>query len=124
MDKRKSTYESLRDWILQLPEVSEAPHRFGGTEFQVDGIEFMHSHGISYLDIRLSKADQAMVLKSGEALPHRFAPHGEIGWVSFRIETPEDLGRARKVIQLAYDNAMKGLQDIRARRVRSEPASA
>src|SRR6266581_3885094 len=74
--------ENLKNWILQLPEVVEAPHRFGGTQFQVSGLEFMHFHGDTFLDIRLSKENQATVLKQGTAIPHRFAPQG--GWVSFR----------------------------------------
>ncbi len=53
MADKTSTFESLKTWIQQLPGVSEAPHRFGGTEFQVEGVEFMHSHGHSWLDIRL-----------------------------------------------------------------------
>ena len=95
--------KSLKNWILQLPEVVEAPHRFGGTQFQVNGLEFMHFHGDAFLDIRLSKEDQATALKQGTAIPHRFAP--QAGWVSFRIENAEDVERAKKVIQMAYANA-------------------
>ncbi len=40
--------KTLQEWILELPGVTQAPHRFGGTEFQVQGLEFMHSHGSSY----------------------------------------------------------------------------
>ncbi len=50
-----TTSQNLKNWILQLPEVVEAPHRFGGTQFQVNGLEFMHFHGDTFLDIRLSK---------------------------------------------------------------------
>jgi hypothetical protein len=109
MEDQSSTYESLRAWILQLPGVKEAPHRVGGVEFQVGGVEFMHSHGPSSLDIRLSKEDQAIVLKTGHALPHRALVHAQAGWVSLRIENSQDLAKARKVIQLAYDNAKKNL---------------
>jgi hypothetical protein len=77
----------------------------------------MHSHGHSWLDIRLSKEDQASVLKNREALPHRFAP--QAGWVSFRLEKPEDLVNARRIIQLAYENAKKNLEDVKSRRVQS-----
>ncbi len=94
---------SLKSWILQLPEVVEAPHRFGGTQFQVNGSEFMHFHGDTFLDIRLSKEDQATVLKQGIAISHRFAP--QAGWVSFRIEKAEEVERAKNVIQMAYANA-------------------
>jgi luciferase-like monooxygenase len=59
---RNELFESLKSWILLLPGVTEAAHRFGGTEFQVEGFEFMHHHGPSVLDIRLSKKDQTTVL--------------------------------------------------------------
>ena len=114
MVDRSELFENLKTWILQLPDVTQAAHRFGGTEFQVDGLEFMHHHGPSFLDIRLSKSDQATVLKSGTALRHRFAP--QAGWVSFRIEKSEDLEAARRLILLAYENARTGMEAHRARR--------
>ena len=106
-------FEDLRAWILQLPGVTQATHRFGGTEFQVEGLEFMHHHGPSFLDIRLSKDDQAMSLKRGTAIPHRFAPRA--GWVSFRIEKAEDLRSAKELIQLAYENAKTNMEAHRTR---------
>ena len=109
MEDESSNHESLRAWILQLPGVREAPHRVGGIEFQVDGVEFMHSHGPSRLDIRLSKEDQTSVLKAGLALSHKAEVHAQAGWVSFRIENRRDLMNAKKVIQLAYENAKKTL---------------
>src|SRR5260370_18632226 len=113
MEDESSTYEILRAWILQLPGVGEAPHRVGGVEFQVDGVEFMHSHGPSWLDIRLSKGDQASALKTGEALPHRAQVHAEAGWVSLRIENSQDLGKAKRGIQLAYEKAKKNLEQFK-----------
>ena len=110
-------FENLKAWILKLPGVSQSPHRFGGTEFRVEGLEFMHHHGPSFLDIRLAKNDQAIALKSGRAIPHRFAP--QTGWVSFRIEKPEDLESAQKLIQLAYENAKTSMEAHRSR-VRSK----
>ena len=109
-----SRFESVRSWILQLPGVSESPHRFGGREFQIEGIEFMHSHGPSWLDIRLSKSDQASVLKSKEAHPRPFAP--QAGWVSLQIDNPTELATVKKVIQLAYQNAKSSLEDVKTRR--------
>ena len=106
----------LKNWILQLPGVIEASHRFGGTEFQVDGLEFMHSHGALFLDIRLSKEDQAMALKDGSVIPHQFVP--QAGWVSFRIANVNDVDTAKKIIQLAYSNA-KNIMEARRSRERN-----
>jgi hypothetical protein len=110
MEDKSSAYEDLKAWILQLSGVTETPHKLGGTEFQVNGVEFMHSHGPSWLDLRLSKEDQASVLKTGQALPHRAQVHSEAGWVSLRIENSQDLGKAKRVIQLAYEKAKKNLE--------------
>ena len=116
MEGEPSTYDSLRAWILRLPRVRQAPHRVGGAEFQVDGIEFMHLHGPSWLDIRLSKEDQSSALKAGLALSHKAEVHAQAGWVSFRIENTRDLVNAKKVIQLAYENAKKNTDGTRSRR--------
>src|SRR5260370_37925284 len=115
MEDASSTYGSLRAWILQLPGVREAPHRVGGIEFQVGGVEFMHSHGPSSLDIRLSKEDQISVLRTGQALRHRAQVHDQAGWVSFQIERLQDLANARKIVQLGYEHAKKNLEDARAK---------
>lgn len=95
--------QQLDEWILQLPNVTLAPHRFGGTEYRVQGREFMHSHGPAYLDIRLSMQDQARVLKEGRAETHRFAP--QAGWVTFRIRSEADVEAAKELVRLAYENA-------------------
>jgi len=107
MEDKSSAYDRLKAWILQLPGVTEAIHRLGGTEFRVNGVEFMHSHGPSWLDIRLSKEDQSSVLKAGQALRHRAEVHDQAGWVSLRIESPKDLTNAKKVVELAYEHSKK-----------------
>ncbi len=98
--------ESLQDWILQLPNVTKASHRLGGTEFQVHGLEFMHTHGTLQLDIRLSKQDQERMLREGKAERHRFVHH-QAGWVIFRIRSEKDIETAKELIHLAYDDVEK-----------------
>src|SRR3989442_3586578 len=102
MVDRNELFENLKTWILQLPSVTQAAHRFGGTEFQVEGLEFVHRHGPSFLDICLSKSDQSTALKNRTAIPHRFAP--QAGWRSFRIDKTPDGDKGKKLIQLAYEN--------------------
>ena len=100
---RPSWVKGLKEWILQLPWVTEAPHRLGGTEFRFQNLEFMHSHGDTQFDIRLSKEDQERVLKEGKAEPHLYAP--QAGYVTFRIRSENDLEVAKELVQLAYRNA-------------------
>jgi hypothetical protein len=66
--------ESLLDWILQLPNVSKASHRFGGTEFQVHGLEFMHTHGTSHLHQTLQRRPGKNVRGAGR-IPLQASPH-------------------------------------------------
>ena len=103
MEDKSSAYDRLRAWILELPGVTEALHRLGGTEFLVYGVEFIHSHESSRLDILLSKEDWSSVLKAGQALRHRADVHDQAGWVSLRIESSKDLTNAKKVVELAYE---------------------
>jgi hypothetical protein len=110
--------ESLQDWILQLPNAIKAPHRLGGTEFQVHSLEFMHTHGTLQLDIRLSTEDQERVLKEGKAKPHRFVHH-RAGWVSFRIRSEKDPETAKELIRFAYDNADKMMAAHISKRVQT-----
>ncbi len=113
--------KELKDWMLQLGEVTEAPHRFGGTEFRVQNREFMHNHGFRHLDIRLSREDQGRILKEGKAQPHKFAP--QAGWITFRIRSDEDLETAKELIRLAYDNARKTVAGILQSRLDNQKLS-
>jgi Family of unknown function (DUF5519) len=113
MEEPAALYENLKRWVLQLPGVREAPHRVGGIEFQVNEVEFMHSHGPSWLDIRLSKEDQSSVLKAGQALRHRAEVHDQAGWVTLRIESSNDLTNAKKVVELAYEYSKRNLQGVK-----------
>ena len=111
MEDKSSAYDRLRAWILQLPGVTENLHRLGGTEFRVNGVEFMHSHGPSRLDILLSKDDQSSVLKAGQALRHRADVHDQAGWVSLQIESSKDLTNAKRVVEMAYEYSKKNSQE-------------
>ena len=109
-----SEITALRLWIEKLPGVTKAAHRFGGIEFHVQGLEFMHFHGQTYMDIRLSKEDQARILNEGKARRHQFAP--DAGWVTLRIDTEKDLENAREVVQLAYARSKSIMENHLARR--------
>src|SRR5437879_12973369 len=100
MVDRNELFESLKSWILLLPGVTQEAHRFGGTEFQVEGLEFMHHHGPSFLDIRFSKSDREKELKNGTVRSPRCAPQG--GWIRFRIEKGEDFVARKRVVRLAH----------------------
>ena len=114
MPEMRFELQSFRESIERLPGVTMAPHRFGGVEFQVHGLEFMHFHDDTHLDARLSKEDQSMVLSENKAEHHQFAP--EAGWVTVRIRSHKELDNAREVARLAYSRAKRIMEDPLARR--------
>jgi len=114
MSEVRSDLQRFREWIESLSGVTKVPHWFGGTEYQVQGMEFMHSHGDAHLDVRLSKEDQARVLAEGKAERHQFAP--EAGWVTVKIRSARDLEYAKEVVLLAYTRARSIMEDHLARR--------
>ena len=93
--------QALRERIRALPGVNER-EKAGIHEdaFFVAGKMFMHIHGLGHCDIRLSKADQKRVLAEGKALPHRWAP--QAGYVTFLVETAQDLEPAMELIRLSH----------------------
>ena len=110
--------DALKTWIGNLPNVSAGPHRFGGVEYKVNSLEFMHFHGQTHLDIRLSKYDQARVLSERTVEEHLFAPQG--GWVTFRVKSKKDIEVVKEIIRLAYENAATIMHEHETRTRRSK----
>jgi hypothetical protein len=113
----ENVINGLKEWLLQLPDVVEAPHSFGGTEYQVNGRQFMHNHGPRYLDIHLSREDQERVLHEGKAERHRFTP-ARAGWVTFHVRSDGDVETVKELITLAYNDARK-ITEFRKQRLSS-----
>ncbi|WP_426454694.1 luciferase family protein [Paenibacillus sp. S-38] len=89
--------EAVRHW----PGVSLQPHRFGSTEFVVNGKEIGHMHGVSLVDLMLSKAARDEALRLGKAAPHHVLP--ESNWVSVHLRTETDIRCALELLRLRYD---------------------
>src|SRR2546425_9695123 len=102
----ENVISGLKEWLLQLPDVVEAPHSFGGAEYQVNGRQFVHNHGPRYLDIHLSREDQERGIREGKAERHRFTP-ARARWGTFRIRSDWDVETAKELITLAYNDARK-----------------
>ena len=89
--------ETVRSW----PGVSLRPHRFGGTEFVVNGKEIGHIHGVSLVDLMMPKAARDEVIGHGKAVPHHVLP--ESNWVSVHLRTETDVHRALELLRFKYD---------------------
>ncbi len=92
------------------PGVEARPHRFGGTEFRLGRREIGHVHGDRLVDIPLPRRLRDQAVADGRAEPHHVLP--ESGWVSVRIRTGADVGRALQLLRISYELAI-GQQEKR-----------
>jgi hypothetical protein len=106
--------EQIIKEILSWPGVSEAPHRFGGIEFRLDGTEMGHLHGDRLADLPFPTRVRDELIAAGRAQPHHVLP--ESGWVSFWIRGPEDVAAAVALFRLQYDRLTARREAARARR--------
>jgi hypothetical protein len=83
------------------PDVTAAPHRFGGVEFRVGRRELGHLHGGHLADLPFPRRIRDELVSTSRAAPHHVMP--ESGWVSFRIRTSEDIDRAIELFRLNYE---------------------
>jgi len=87
----------LRRW----PGVTAAPHRYGGVEFRLGRKELGHLHGDRLADLPFPVRIRRELVASGRARPHHVVP--ESGWVSRRIDGPEDVTAVLELFRLQYE---------------------
>lgn len=98
---------SMRDWLNSLESdvsswegVSVEPHRFGGVEFRLDGVEIGHMHRNGMIDIPFSRALREALISEGAAEQHHLLP--ETGWISYYLRAETDTEGARRLFRLSY----------------------
>ena len=91
----KSTAAELRRRIASWPDVRVLTGEERGDRFCTSSGEFLHFHGDSQVDIRLSQVDRDRVIESGVASFHPRAHEG--GWVIVRMDGPS----GRSALRLA-----------------------
>ena len=96
-------YEDLRSKLLSLDGVS-AGEKFGGEAFFFGRRFFCHIHrGNGFLLLEAfvwNKVDRVVKSVSG-AMPH--PQYGGYGWVRFKVSSPKDLGKAKKLMEMSHD---------------------
>jgi hypothetical protein len=94
---------AVRAELSTDPEVSEAEHRFGGLEFRLGRRELGHLHGDRLADLPFPRRIRDELIAAGRAAPHHVLP--DSGWVSRRVETPEDVAAVVELFRLSYEQA-------------------
>lgn len=90
--------------VASWPDVTVHPHRFGGVEFRVNGHEIGHLHGDRLADLPFPMRVRRELVANGRALPHHILP--DTGWVSYYINSADDLAGAIALFRLNYDRLM------------------
>ena len=98
---------------MAWPGVERARHRFGGVEFRLGRRELGHVHGDALVDLPFPRTVRDELVSRGRARRHHVLP--DSGWVSFWIESGDDVEGAIALFRLAYERAL-------AARARAEAA--
>ncbi|HZG87912.1 luciferase family protein [Paenibacillus sp.] len=97
----KANGTALIDTVRSWPGVELRPHRFGGTEFVLNGKEIGHIHGVSLVDSILPKHACDEAIRLGKAVPHHVLP--ESNWVSVHLRSETDVQHALELLRYKYD---------------------
>lgn len=93
----------IRNEVLGWPGVTEAPHRFGGTEFRLGKRELGHLHGDYLADLPFPVRVREELVRAGRAMPHHILPQS--GWVSYPIRDTAAIPGALALFRLTYERA-------------------
>jgi luciferase-like monooxygenase len=93
--------EKVKTELMSWPEVTLQPHRFGGTEFRVNGREMGHMHGGRFADLPFPMSIRNELVKDGRALPHHVLPKS--GWVTFLINQEADITSIINLFRMQYE---------------------
>lgn len=89
--------------------VETHPHRFGGIEFQVNGMEIGHLHGDRLFDLLLTPPERDRRIAEGKAKPHHVYP--DSGWVSVYLNTERDVANAIEIARAKYDRMIRNSKE-------------
>ncbi len=99
MDSSTSTIERE---VLNWPGVTSEPGRFGATSFRYGKREIGHVHRDRIADLPVTQEMREQILSKGRARPHRA---GVKGYISYPIESPEDVSVVLEILGWNYDRA-------------------
>jgi Family of unknown function (DUF5519) len=97
--------DAIEREALTWAHVEVHSHRFGGNEYRIGKRELGHIHGDHLLDIPFPTAVRDEVIAAGRAQQHHILP--DSGWVSFYINSADDIGSAIELLRQSYALAVK-----------------
>jgi hypothetical protein len=94
-------FGKVKSELMSWPGVTLQPHRFGGTEFRVNGREMGHMHGGRFADLPFPINIRNELVKDGRVLPHHVLPNS--GWVTFLISEEADITSLISLFRMQYE---------------------
>jgi Family of unknown function (DUF5519) len=101
LDVDDNVFKKVRSELMSWPGVTSQPHRFGGTEFRVNGREMGHMHGGRFADLPFPMSIRDELVKGGRALPHHVLPNS--GWITFLINEESDVTALIDLFRMQYE---------------------
>jgi luciferase-like monooxygenase len=106
---REYTSENAEQRIVRevsaWPDVTVAPHRFGGVEFRVGRRELGHLHGSRWADLPFPIKVRDELIAAGKAEHHHVMP--ESGWITVRIRRAADVDLVIELFRMNYERSWR-----------------
>jgi hypothetical protein len=93
---------TIQQEVLRWPGVNSAPCRFGAIAFRYGKREIGHLHRDRIADLPVTTEMREDLLSRGRARPHRA---GVKGYISYPIQSPEDVSVVIEILGWNYDRA-------------------
>lgn len=92
--------EQFKKAITGWQGVEAVPHRFGGIEFTLGGVEIGHIHSNGMVDIPFNRKIRDQLITEQKTLPHHILP--DTGWITYYIRSDADVQTALWLFRLSY----------------------
>lgn len=96
----RENLQNLIDQVSSWEGVTNASHRFGGTEFNLGKVEIGHVHSNGLVDIPYTKKIRDVLVADHQAQPHHLLD--DSGWISFYVKGADDVTQAIRLFRLSY----------------------
>ncbi len=114
MDSNLATIEQE---VLRWPGATSEPGRFGAVAFRYCKREIGHVHRDRIAELPVTPDVREELLSKGRARPHRA---GVKGYVSYPIQSPEDVSVVIEILGWNYDRAKAAAERRAASQQRTE----
>ena len=101
----KGAGEQIRAAVASWPGVTAHPHQFGGIEYRYGRKEMGHVHGDRLADLPFPRRLRDELVAAGRAQRHHVLP--DSGWVSCRLEGPDDVAGVIELMRLQHERYSK-----------------